>query len=198
MSASRIYVEDAVAEEFMRMFAAKAAALPMGDPDDPATVVGPAINEWALAVLTRRVNEAVDLGARILTGGTPEPPCYPATVLADVPADAELAVEETFGPVVIVEPVESPQEAIIRANASPFGLSAGILTADVYRGMELAGQLQAGMVHINDQPVNDEPHMPFGGVKDSGWGRFGTTFAVDEFTQLQWRTLRDAPPDLRL
>ena len=198
MSASRIYVENAVADEFMKLFAEKAAALPMGDPDDPATVIGPVINEWALAVLTRRVHEAVDLGARVLAGGTPAPPCYPATVLADVPPDAELAVEETFGPVVIVEPVESPQEAVTRANASAFGLSAAILTADVYRGMELAGRLEAGMVHINDQPVNDEPHMPFGGVKDSGWGRFGTTFAVDEFTQLQWRTLRDAPPDLPL
>jgi acyl-CoA reductase-like NAD-dependent aldehyde dehydrogenase len=82
---------------------------------------------------------------------------------------------------------------VARANATRFGLTAGILTGDTYRALDLARQLEVGIVHINDQPVNDEPQMPFGGLKDSGWGRFGLGFAAEDFTELQWVTLRDAP-----
>jgi acyl-CoA reductase-like NAD-dependent aldehyde dehydrogenase len=184
-------VERPLAEEFMQRFAAKVAGLPTGDPADPATVVGPVINEWALALLERRVGEAVALGARVLAGGVAAPPCFPATVLVDVPEQAELAQGETFGPVVLVEAVDSADEAIAKANASDLGLAASITTRDTYRGISLAGRLQAGIVHVNDQPVNDEPHMPFGGVKDSGWGRFGLGSALEEFSELQWITARD-------
>jgi acyl-CoA reductase-like NAD-dependent aldehyde dehydrogenase len=182
-----------VAERFTERFVAKVAGLPTGDPRDPATVVGPLINQWALSLVTRRVREAEALGARILTGGIPQPPCYPATVLTDVPAEAELAFEETFGPVALLEVVEDRDDAVRRANASRFGLTAGILTGDPYGGLDLARQLEVGIVHINDQPVNDEPHMPFGGLKDSGWGRFGLSFAAEDFTELQWATLRTTP-----
>jgi acyl-CoA reductase-like NAD-dependent aldehyde dehydrogenase len=191
MCARRIYVERPLAEEFTQRFAVKVAGLPTGDPADPATVVGPVINEWALALLERRVGEAVALGARVLAGGVAAPPCFPATVLVDVPEQAELAQGETFGPVVLVEAVDSADEAIAKANASDLGLAASITTRDTYRGISLAGRLQAGIVHVNDQPVNDEPHMPFGGVKDSGWGRFGLGSAVEEFSELQWVTVRD-------
>ncbi|WP_083502205.1 aldehyde dehydrogenase family protein [Sphaerimonospora mesophila] len=191
MCARRIYVERPLAEEFTTRFAAKVATLPTGDPSDPATVVGPVINEWALALLDRRVNEAVELGARVLAGGVPAPPCYPATVLVDVPDEAEIAQGETFGPVVIVEAVDSAEEAVARANESDLGLAASIITDDVRRGLRLASRLEAGIVHVNDQPVNDEPQMPFGGVKDSGWGRFGLGFAAEEFCELQWVTVRD-------
>ncbi|MCC5581180.1 aldehyde dehydrogenase family protein [Microtetraspora sp. AC03309] len=191
MCARRVYVERPLAEEFNARFAAKVANLPTGDPSDPATVVGPVINEWALALLDRRVKEAVELGARVLAGGVPAPPCYPATVLTDVPDEAEIAQGETFGPVVIVEAVDSAEEAVTRANASDLGLAASIITGDAHRGLRLASGLDAGIVHVNDQPVNDEPHMPFGGVKDSGWGRFGLGFAAEEFCELQWVTVRD-------
>lgn len=191
MCARRIYVERPLAEEFVAKFAAKVARLPTGDPRDPATVVGPVINEWALALLERRVTEAVALGARVVAGGTPAPPCYPATVLVDVPDDAEIAQEETFGPVVLVEEVDSAEEAVARANETDLGLAASVITGDTYRGTTLAARLEAGIVHVNDQPVNDEPHMPFGGVKDSGWGRFGLGFAAEEFSELQWVTARD-------
>ncbi|MET8979968.1 aldehyde dehydrogenase family protein [Streptomyces sp. NPDC004539] len=195
MCARRIYVERPVAQEFTRRFTEKASALPVGDPNDPRTVVGPVINQWALSLLERRVEEAVSLGARLLTGGAAEPPCYPPTVLTDVPDHAELAFEETFGPVVVLETVEDADEAVARANASRFGLTAGVLTSDLHRGLDIARRLEAGMVHVNDQPVNDEPTMPFGGAKDSGWGRFGTGFAADEFTELRWITLRGEPRD---
>jgi acyl-CoA reductase-like NAD-dependent aldehyde dehydrogenase len=193
MCARRILVERPVAEEFTERFIARVAGLPIGDPHDPGTVVGPLINQWALSLVTRRVEEAVAMGARILTGGVPQPPCYPATVLSDVPEAAEIAFEETFGPVAILEVVEDRDDAVRRANASRYGLTAGILTGDVYRGLDLARRLEVGIVHINDQPVNDEPQMPFGGVKDSGWGRFGLGFAAEDFTELQWVTLRDTP-----
>ena len=91
---------------------------------------------------------------------------------------------------VAVEVVDGAQEAVRRANATPYGLSAGILTRDTDRGFALAQQLESGIVHVNDQPVGDEPQMPFGGVKDSGWGRFGGQAAIDEFTELRWITVR--------
>jgi acyl-CoA reductase-like NAD-dependent aldehyde dehydrogenase len=111
-------------------------------------------------------------------------------VLTDVPEDAEFAQVETFGPVVAVEVVDSADEAIERANATAYGLSSGILTSDPDRGLALAHRLEAGIVHVNDQPVADEPQMPFGGVKDSGFGRFGGQAVVDEFTELRWITVQ--------
>jgi len=190
MCARRVLVEAGIADAFTERFVDRVAALTMGDPHDPATVIGPLINQWALSLVTRRVEEAVASGARVLVGGAPAPPCYPATVLTDVPPDAEIAFEETFGPVAILEVVDDAADAVRRANASRFGLTAGILTGDPYRGLELARQLESGIVHVNDQPVNDEPQMPFGGVKDSGFGRFGVGLAAEEFTELQWVTAR--------
>jgi acyl-CoA reductase-like NAD-dependent aldehyde dehydrogenase len=111
-----------------------------------------------------------------------------AKVLADVPADSELARLGTFGPVATVEVVDGPEVAVARANDAGYGLTAGILTGDPDRGP--TERLQAGIVHVNDQPVHDEPQMPFGGVKDSGWGRFGGQAAIDEFTELRWVTVQ--------
>lgn len=191
MCARRIYVERSIADDFSERFAAKVASLPLGDPLDPRTVIGPVINQWALSTLSRRVEEAVAAGARVLAGGTAQPPCYPATVLTDVPDDIELAFDETFGPLVALTVVEDRDEAVERANASGFGLTAAVLAADSVQGLEVARRINAGIVHVNDQPVNDEPQMPFGGTKDSGWGRFGVGFTVEDFTELQWLTTRD-------
>ena len=113
-----------------------------------------------------------------------------ATLLADVPEDSELAMLETFGPVVAIEVVDSAEQAVERANATPYGLSSGIITQDAERGMVLAQAIDAGIVHVNDQPVGDEPQMPFGGVKDSGFGRFGGRAVMDEFTELRWITIQ--------
>ncbi len=193
MCARRIYVERSIAAEFCRRFAQKVSTLPVGDPRDPNTVIGPMINEWALSTMTRRVQEAVAAGARVLAGGEAQPPCYPATVLTDVPDDIELAFDETFGPVVLLTVVEDRDEAVRRANASAYGLTAAVLAGDTTEGLAVARRLDAGIVHVNDQPVNDEPQMPFGGMKDSGWGRFGVGSAVEDFTELQWLSLRDTP-----
>jgi acyl-CoA reductase-like NAD-dependent aldehyde dehydrogenase len=190
MSARRLIVEQPVAEAFVGRLAEKTATLKAGDPAEQDTVIGPLINERALETVAGRVQEAVAKGARVLAGGQRTGRCFQATLLADVPADSELARLETFGPVASVEVVGDADEAVRRANDTPYGLAAGILTSDPDRGLALAERLQSGIVHVNDQPVHDEPQMPFGGVKDSGWGRFGGAAAIDEFTDLKWVTVQ--------
>ncbi|HEY0871569.1 MAG TPA: aldehyde dehydrogenase family protein [Acidothermaceae bacterium] len=190
MCARRLFVERPVADEFLERFSAKSARLAHGDPRDARTVIGPLINNHALSMVTRRVDEAVAGGARVLAGGHPVGRCYPATVITDVPSNCELSQEETFGPVAIVDIVDDADDAIRRANDSVWGLTAGVITGDAERGMAIAERLDAGIIHINDQPIHDEPQMPFGGVKDSGWGRFGVTFAPEEFTDTHWVTVK--------
>src|SRR4051794_2879686 len=192
MSARKLIVERPLAEELTARLAEKAKGLKVGDPNEPDTIIGPLINESALQLVSERVRDAVARGAKVLAGGEAVGPCYPATIVTDVPADSDLARHETFGPVLAIEVVDSAEEGIRSANATTYGLSAGILTADTDRGFALAQLLEAGIVHVNDQPVNDEPQMPFGGVKDSGWGRFGGQAAIDEFTELRWVTVQAA------
>ena len=190
MSARRIIIERPIAEELVGRLAKKTSSLKLGDPKERETIIGPLINARALATVKSRVDEAVARGARVLAGGEAVGPCFQATLVADVPPDSELARLETFGPVAVVEVVDSADEAVRRANDTAYGLTAGILTSDPDRGLALAAQLDTGIVHVNDQPVHDEPQMPFGGVKDSGWGRFGGTFAIEEFTELRWVTVQ--------
>jgi acyl-CoA reductase-like NAD-dependent aldehyde dehydrogenase len=190
MSARRIIVERTIADEFVSRLADKTSGLKVGDPNEHDTIIGPVINPEALETIKARVDAAVAGGARVLAGGSAEGPCFQATLLADVPPDSEFANVETFGPVAAIEIVDTADEAVERANATPYGLSSGIITTDVERGMALAQAIDAGIVHVNDQPVGDEPQMPFGGVKDSGFGRFGGTAVVDEFTETRWITVQ--------
>ena len=190
MSARRIIVERPIAERFIDRLSAKTAGLKAGDPREHDTIIGPLISEGALEMVKGRVADAVAKGARVLAGGEASGPCFQATLLTDVPEDSEFARLETFGPVAAVEIVEDADEAITRANATSYGLASGIITSDGDKGLQLAQRIQAGIVHVNDQPVGDEPQMPFGGVKDSGWGRFGGTAAIDEFTELHWVTVQ--------
>ncbi len=190
MSARRIIVERGIAEEFSAKLATKTSGLKAGDPRERDTIIGPLINESALSLVKERVEQAVAKGAKVLAGGEAVGPVFQATLMTDVPADSDLGAHETFGPVASLEVVDSPEEAVARANATPYGLSAGILTSDPDRGFALAQLLDAGIVHVNDQPVADEPQMPFGGVKDSGYGRFGGQAVLDEFTELRWITVQ--------
>lgn len=190
MSTRKVIVERSVADEFSQRLAEKTAGLPAGNPLDPGTIIGPLINASALQTVATRVDAAVAGGARILAGGRADGPCYQATLVTDVPADSELARLETFGPVVTIETVDDADAAVRSANATGYGLSAGVITTDVDRGLALADRLESGIVHVNEQTVGDEPQMPFGGVKDSGWGRFGGTAALDEFTELKWVTVQ--------
>jgi acyl-CoA reductase-like NAD-dependent aldehyde dehydrogenase len=190
MSARKIIVEESIADEFVDRLVKKTAGLKTGDPKEHDTIIGPLINERAVAMVKERVQEAAAKGARVLVGGEAVGPCFQATLLADVPADSEFARSETFGPVAAIEVVGSADEAVRRANDTTYGLAAGILTSDPDKGLALAELLESGIVHVNDQTVADEPQVPFGGVKDSGWGRFGGTFAMEEFTELRWVTVQ--------
>jgi len=194
MSTRRIIVERPIAEEFTARLAEKAAGLAAGDPREHSTIIGPLINAQALQLVKDRVEEAVAKGAKLLAGGEAVGPCFQATLLSDVPADSELARHETFGPVAAIEVVDSADEAVDRANDTAYGLSSGIITTDADRGFQLAQRINSGVVHVNDQSVGDEPQMPFGGVKDSGFGRFGGHAVVDEFTDVHWVTLSGAHP----
>jgi acyl-CoA reductase-like NAD-dependent aldehyde dehydrogenase len=189
MSARRIVVERPIADEFVQRLVDKTGGLKTGDPKEPDTIIGPLINESAVQTVKERVEDAVSKGARVLAGGDAEGSVYRATLLADVPEDADFAKFETFGPVAAIEVVDSEDEAVERANATSYGLASGIITSDADKGLALARRIQAGIVHVNDQPVGDEPQMPFGGVKDSGFGRFGGTAAIEEFTELHWITV---------
>ena len=190
MSARRIIVARSIADEFTARLADKTSGLKAGDPKEPDTIIGPVINGAALETIKARVEAAVQNGARVLAGGNAVGPCFEATLLADVPPDSEFANVETFGPVATIEVVDSAEEAVARANATAYGLASGIITSDTDRGLSLAQAIDAGIVHVNDQPVGDEPQMPFGGVKDSGFGRFGGTAVVDEFTEVRWITVQ--------
>jgi acyl-CoA reductase-like NAD-dependent aldehyde dehydrogenase len=190
MSARRIVVERGIADAFVEQLVEKTRGLKAGDPKEPDTIIGPLINEDAVATVKGRVDDAVSKGARVLVGGEADGPNYQATLLADVPQDSEFARVETFGPVAAIEIVDGPDEAVARANDTSYGLAAGIITSDPDKGFSLAQRIQSGIVHVNDQPIGDEPQMPFGGVKDSGFGRFGGRAAMDEFTELRWITVQ--------
>jgi acyl-CoA reductase-like NAD-dependent aldehyde dehydrogenase len=190
MSARRIIVERPIAGAFIERLVAKTRGLKTGDPNAPDTIIGPLITPDALALVKRRVDQAVSDGARVLAGGEVDGACYQATLLTDVAPDSEFARVETFGPVAAISVVDDADAAVRLANETSYGLSAGILTGDNDRGLRLAEGIEAGIVHVNDQPVGDEPQMPFGGVKDSGWGRFGGTAAIQEFTELRWVTVQ--------
>ncbi|MES2944589.1 MAG: aldehyde dehydrogenase family protein, partial [Pseudomonadota bacterium] len=140
------------------------------------------------AQVSQRVDEAVAQGARLVTGGRAQGRVYEPTILANVPPQARVSCEETFGPVLIVQAVDNAEHAMSEALATPYGLCAGILTADVERGLALAQRFDCGMVHVNGATMAGEPAMPNGGVKDSGWGRSGY-YAIEDFTEIRLTTL---------
>jgi acyl-CoA reductase-like NAD-dependent aldehyde dehydrogenase len=190
MNARKVLIEQPVYDAFLGRLTARAQALPTGDPAAPGTVIGPLITPAALGRVAADVDEAIAAGATVLAGGTADGPCYRPTILADVPAGARIHSEETFGPVLVAQPVRDANEAVAIANSTRYGLSAGLITSDNQRGFALARRIDAGVVHVNDQTIADEPQLPLGGVKDSGWGRSGPQSMAD-FTELQWITTRD-------
>ncbi len=195
MSTERIIVERSVAEPFAERLADRARKLKVGDPRDPETQVGPLINEAALQRVTELVADARSNGAQMLCGGEAQGPCFEPTVLLGITEQMRVYGEESFGPLASIVTVDGPDEAIRVANDTDYGLSSAIFSEDVPRALELAQQIESGICHINDATVHDEPQMPFGGVKDSGWGRFGGRAAVEEFTELRWITIQETERD---
>jgi vanillin dehydrogenase len=190
MAGSRIIVEAPIYETFLRRFAAKAKTLQVGDPRDPHTVIGPLIRSSQCQMIDRKIKEAVAAGARVLTGGTYEANFYQPTVVADVTPNMAAFRDELFGPVAAVTRADNADHALALANNSSYGLSSAILTNDLQLAMRFALELEAGMVHLNGPTVHDEPTVPFGGVKDSGSGREGGRWSVEEMTEVKWVTIQ--------
>jgi acyl-CoA reductase-like NAD-dependent aldehyde dehydrogenase len=193
MASKRIIVEKPVATDFTEKFVQKAQRLKVGDPQDPDTVIGPLINQKQVDMLHKQVQEAIKQGARLVCGGKYEGRCYYPTVLTDVSPNMNIAREETFGPVAPIIIVEDADEAVRVANDSRFGLSAGVITGDFQKALDIAERLETGMVHINDSTIHDEPQVPFGGMKESGYGRHGGRAAIEEFTELRWISIQRTP-----
>ena len=189
MSTERIIVDKAVAAEFSQLLAERAAKLVVGDPEDPATQLGPLVHQASVEHVTALVRDAVDNGATVITGGEADGLYFPATVLTGVTKAARIYTEESFGPLAPIIEVDGAEEAIEVANDSEYGLAAALFTSDVSRGLELARRIQSGICHINGATVHDEAQMPFGGVKSSGFGRFGSAASLEEFTELRWITV---------
>jgi acyl-CoA reductase-like NAD-dependent aldehyde dehydrogenase len=193
MSTRRIIVENPIAREFTEKFVGKVSTFKVGNPKEPDTIIGPLINKQQLNQVKKNVDAAVQDGAKILCGGKFEGLCYYPTVMTNVKAGTPFSCEETFGPVVSVIEVKNEEEALTVANDTTYGLSAAVVTRDFNKGLAIAEQIESGIVHINDQTVGDEPQVPFGGVKDSGWGRFGGKAALEEFTELRWISMQRTP-----
>jgi acyl-CoA reductase-like NAD-dependent aldehyde dehydrogenase len=192
MSTERLVVDEKVADEFVRKFGARAAALPAGDPRTGKVVLGSLIDREPAERVEALIKDAVDKGATLVTGGKRDGTIMNATVLDKVTPAMRIYKEESFGPVVCVVRARGVDEAVRIANDTEYGLAAAVFGRDIGRAMEVARRLESGMCHINGPTVSDEAQMPFGGVKASGYGRFGGKAAIDEFTELRWITIEDA------
>lgn len=196
MATSRHLVAASIADDYAAVLAEHANRLPVGDPAGDDVALGPIIDAKQRDNIHRIVTASVDQGATLAAGGTYEGLFYRPTVLADVPLTAPAYAEEIFGPVAPVVPFASLDEAVKLTAGTEYGLSLGILTRDVMKGLALAERIPSGLVHINDQTVNDEALIPFGGVGESGTGsRHGGAQAnLDAFTDTQWVTMRGDLP----
>lgn len=180
----RVFVHDSVFDRFAAQLVARIGALVVGNPLDPATDVGPMIEEGEAARIASWVDEAVRQGARVLTGGRRiGPALYAPTVLVDVPETAKVCAQEVFAPVVTLLRFTDFDEALARLNRTPYGLQAGVFTRDLLRTLTAMDVIEAGGVMVNDVSAWRIDHMPYGGMKDSGLGREGPRYAIEEMTE---------------
>lgn len=186
MITNRIIVHENVYDEFVEKFVQKARNIPYGDPSDPKVIVGPLINEGQLVKAMTNIEKAKKAGNKLVLGGERIGNVIVPTVFIDVKNDSELAQTELFAPIATIIKAASNDEAIEFANDTIYGLSSAIFSKDEDKAREYALDLKFGMTHINDQTVNDEPNVPFGGMRQSGVGRFGNPWIVEEFTETKW------------
>lgn len=193
MSTERFVVDEKIADEFAARFANRTRELPVGDPSvQAACVVGPLINAESGARINGLIEDAVNKGATILTGGHAEGALMKPTIVDHVHPSMQIYDEETFGPITTIVRVYSAEEAVRVANDTAYGLSAAVFGRDVTRALQVARQIDAGCVHINGATVQNEPQAPYGGMKQSGYGRFDGRAVIDEFTELKWITIEPA------
>lgn len=198
MSVERIIVHEKIREAFLEKFIPRVVQLKVGTTSDKSNVIGPVINDRAADRLKNQFDDAIAKGARLLAGGEINGRYVSPTVFTDVTPDMLLYREESFGPVCSIFTAHSDDDAVRIANDSEYGLTAGVMTRDEERGLNIIHRLDTGNCHLNCSPVNDEPHVPFGGFKASGSGKHGGRWAMETFTETRWITLdrgqRHFPP----
>ena len=192
-STERIIVDEQVADAFADKFAARVRALPCGDPRQEGVVLGSVIDRAAVEQVERLVDDAVAAGARALVRGVPDGTILPPVVVDHVTPEMELFHEESFGPSVSITRVKDADEAVRLANDTAYGLSSAVFGRDLARAIDVARRIESGICHVNGPTVHDEAQMPFGGVKQSGYGRFGGRAGIGEFTELRWITIQTGP-----
>ncbi|MGD9914777.1 MAG: aldehyde dehydrogenase [Rhizobiaceae bacterium] len=190
MSTEKIVVDEKLADAFGEQLARRARQL-AASPGHSAT--GPVVGFEAVERIGGLITDAVQKGARVLAGGRVSGTCIDATVLDLVTPNMRIYGEECFGPVVSLIRVHGDDEAVRVANDTEYGLASAVFSRDVQRALNVARRLETGICHVNGATVDDEPHMPFGGMKSSGYGRFGGMFAIDEFTEMRWVTVASQP-----
>ncbi|MDP2679089.1 MAG: aldehyde dehydrogenase [Rhodoferax sp.] len=194
MSTERIIVDEKIADEFVARLVAKTNGLPLGDPrsKDPV-VLGSVIDSSTVVRCNALIDDAVAKGAKLLCGGKADSTLMSATLLDHVTAEMNIYRDESFGPVKPIMRVNGVEEAIACANDNEYGLSAAVFGRDIARALQVAGRIESGICHVNGPTLHDEAQMPFGGVKSSGFGRFGGRAGLHEFTELRWVTVQTTP-----
>lgn len=193
MSTERIIVDASIADQFVAKFAARAKELPAGDPTKNAQcVIGPMVSAASGPRLNAMIDDAVSKGAKLACGGHADGASMPATIVDHVKPNMKIYDEETFGPITTVVRVKSDEEAIAVANDTAYGLSSAVFGRDVTRALHVAMNIDTGSVHINGSTVQNEAQAPYGGTKESGYGRFDGRAVIDEFTELKWITIEPA------
>jgi aldehyde dehydrogenase (NAD+) len=193
MAINRLIVDAMLYDEFCKRFVDRARNLKVGNPADEDTVIGPLINRQQLDNLMKHIQRGRDEGAKLVVGGEPKGLVLPPHVFVDATNGMSIAQDEMFGPVVPILKVKGQEEALKVANDTAYGLSSAVITKDLERGNCFALEVQAGMTHVNDSPVNDLPNCPFGGEKNSGLGRYNGQWAIEEFTTLHWVSIQHVP-----
>ena len=190
MSTERIIVDRKIADAFVAKLAAKAVQLPLGDPRKGPVVLGSVVDASTVERCNALIDDALAKGAKLVCGGKADSTLMPATLLDHVTPQMRIYHEESFGPVKPVVRVDGVDEAVRVANDNPYGLSSAVFGRDIARAWDVANRIDSGICHVNGPTVHDEAQMPFGGVKDSGYGRFGGKAGIDAFTELRWLTVQ--------
>ena len=193
ISVQRVLVQSEVYEAFASRLVKQVESLKVGDPMDPMVDVGPVIQRREVDRIDEWVKEAVSEGATVLTGGEGDPPFYQPTLIADVRPEMKVCREEIFGPVVTISPYQTFDEAIAAVNDSRFGLQAGVFTNDINRAFEAHRSIEVGGVIVNDVSAFRADQMPYGGSKESGFGREGLRFAMEEMSEVRIMVLSHVP-----
>ena len=193
MSTERIIVDESVAGDFLDKLVARATSLPLGDPRKGPVVLGSVVDMATVERANRLIDDALAKGAKLLCGGKATNTLMAATLIDGVTPEMDIFREETFAPVKAIVRVRGEEQAIAMANDNEFGLSSSVYTRDTARGWRVAARIEAGICHVNGPTVHDEAQMPFGGVKNSGYGHFGGQAGIDAFTETRWITMQTAP-----